>query len=70
VTEIGERALDSVITPGRILLRHAKHQIGDFLRDARPTRHLGLDGQAYPMFVGESKPLPYQLLLEYTILLD
>ena len=37
VTEIGECALDSVIAPGDILPRHASHQIGDLLRNARST---------------------------------
>jgi len=33
--------LDSVVTPGDILPRHAEYQIGDLLRDARSTRSLG-----------------------------
>jgi len=33
------------------------------------TEHLGLHGQSYPLFVGESKPLSFELILEYTVLL-
>ncbi len=40
VSEIGECALDSVVTPGDILPRHAEYQIGDLLRDVRSTRSL------------------------------
>ena len=38
VTKIGECALDSAVTPGSIIPRHAEYQIGDLLRDAW-TRH-------------------------------
>ena len=106
VTEIGERTLDSIVTPGSILPRHAEYQIGDLLRDRRSTgplpgigpllrdelpvpseqrigrhqrlqfikcpapQHLGLHGQAYPLCVGEPKPLSFELLLEDTVLFD
>lgn len=35
VAEINERTLDSVVTPGGILPRHAEYQIGYLLRNAR-----------------------------------
>ena len=34
------------------------------------TKHLGLHGQSYPLLIGESKPLPFELILEHTILFD
>jgi hypothetical protein len=35
----------------------------------RPSR-LGFHGQSYPLFVGEPKPLSFELLLENTVLFD
>jgi len=37
MTKIGESTLYSIVTPGGILSRHAEYQIGDLLREARPT---------------------------------
>ncbi|MEN8206773.1 MAG: hypothetical protein ABFS24_12290 [Pseudomonadota bacterium] len=34
------------------------------------TKHLGLHGQSYPLFIGESKPLSFELILENTVLFD
>ena len=106
MTKIGQSALNSILTPGGILPRHAKYQIGDLLREAWSTRSvpgkgpllrdelpvldeqrigchqrpqfikyaatqgLRLRGQPYPLRIGESKPLPLQLLLEHRVLLD
>ncbi len=37
----------------------------------RPApNHLGLHGQSYPLLVGESKPLSFELILEHTVLFD
>ena len=32
------------------------------------TQHIGHHGLAYPLFVGEPKPLSFELLLEHTVL--
>ncbi len=50
VTEIVERALDSIVTPTVVLPRHAYDQIDDLLRDARPTPSLPGKG---PLFRNE-----------------
>ena len=34
------------------------------------TKHLGLHGQSYPLFIGESKLLTFELILEHTVLFD
>ena len=34
------------------------------------TQHFGLHGQAYPLFVRESKPVSFELVLELAILFD
>jgi len=34
------------------------------------TKHLGFHGQSYPLFVGEQKPLSFELILEHTVLFD
>ena len=34
------------------------------------TKDLGFHGQSYPLFVGEPKPLSFELLLENTVLFD
>ncbi len=43
------------------------HQRLQLIKHPAPQR-LGLHGQSYPLFIGESKPLPFQLLLEKTVL--
>ena len=45
------------------------HQRLEFIK-CPATQHFGLHGQAYPLFIGESKPLPFQLRFENTVLLD
>ena len=37
---------------------------------AKAIKDLGFHGQSYPLFVGEPKPLSFELLLENTVLLD
>ena len=37
VAEIAESTLDSILTPGGILSRHAEYQIGNLLRYVGPT---------------------------------
>ena len=37
MTEITERTLNSIITPGRIFLGYSQHEINNLLRDRRPS---------------------------------
>jgi len=38
MTQIGQRAADSRVSPGGIVLRHAQNEIDDCLHDAGPPR--------------------------------
>jgi hypothetical protein len=39
-----------------------------YVSPAPAPQQLGLHGQTYPLFIGESKTLPFELLLENTVL--
>ena len=63
---IGPLLRDKLTVPGE--QRIGCHQRLQFIK-CPATKHLGLHGQSYPLFVGEAKPLPFELLLEHTVLL-
>jgi hypothetical protein len=58
VADIRQCSLNSIATPGRILLRESQNQIDDHLSDARPADCLSLVA-AVP-FPGNQVPLPTQ----------
>jgi len=64
---IGSLLRDELTVPGKQGIRGNKHF--DFVKQPA-TKDLGFHGQSYPLFVGEPKPLSFELLLEYTVLFD
>ena len=56
VAEVGQRSLDAIVTPGRILACHAEHQLDDFLGHGRTADRLAL--VAVVPFLSDEHPMP------------
>ena len=64
---IGPLLRDELTVPSK--QRIGCHQRLQFIK-CPATKCLGFHGQSYPLFVGEPKPLSFELLLEDTVLFD
>ncbi|MEN8106702.1 MAG: hypothetical protein ABFS22_01705 [Pseudomonadota bacterium] len=62
---IGPLLRDELTVPGKQGIRSNKRF--EFIKQPA-TKDFGFHGQSYPLFVGEPKPLPFELILENTVL--
>ena len=67
IPSIGPLLRDELTVPGKQGIRSNKRF--EFIKQPA-AKDFGFHGQSYPLFVGEPKPLSFELLLENTVLFD